>query len=67
MKMFIGMSKREILKSVEGKKVEILYAESSHKIPKTMLLKFEEGQGRYRKKHFYLRFDKNSRRIITEW
>ena len=67
MKFFIGMSKREILKAIEGKEVEILYSESSHKIPKIMILNFKEGQGRYRKKRFYLRFDKNSRRIITEW
>lgn len=65
--MFIGMSKREILKAVENKKVQVYYFETDHKIPKYLSLTFEEGQGKHGKKHFGLYFDKHTRRICKEY
>lgn len=67
MEMFIGMSKREVLKAVENKKVKIHYSETKHQIPNFLSLRFEEGQGRYKKKYFFLYFDKHSRRICKEY
>lgn len=63
----MNMSKREIMKAIEGKEVKVLYSESKHGIPQQMLLDFKEGQGRYRQKSFMLLFDKTTRRVSNEY
>ena len=65
--MFMNMSKREIMKAIEGKEVEVQYYESKHGIPQKMLLRFKEGQGRYGQKSFMLLFDKTTRRVANEY
>lgn len=59
---FIGMSKREALKAIEGKEIiRITYIENSKQVPKDLVITLKDENGKREK--YWLDFDKHSRRI----
>ena len=67
MKMeFIGMSKREALKAIEGREiVRITYIENAKQVPKDLIITLKDENGKREK--YWLGFDKHSRRISTQF
>ena len=63
---FIGMSKREVMKALEGRKVKAFYYhENSRQMPRMMSFSLDdkrEGE----KVCYYLWFDKATRRGVSE-